>query len=150
MRAYLQGVSNSMDDDDRQRAKFAVAFVDLDGDGVDEAIVYGPNDGHCGTGGCGIGILVRHGARYRLKCSTTIGWPPVGVLRTKHYGWRDITVLAAGGGIRPGYRSVLSFNGSWYPLNPTVPPAKPISGHPVEDVLIERDQSGVNWVKLFP
>ena len=134
-------------------AKFGVGFVDLNGDGVDEAIVYGPEaaaPGWCGTGGCGIGVYVCTGSSYRLKSSTSIGWPPVGVLRTAHYGWRDITIVAAGGGIVPGYRAMLTFNGSRYPFNPTTPPAGPLKGTPSEMVVIQGLDAGIKLLPLYP
>lgn len=122
--------------EERRGAMFMAGFVDLDGDGVDEALVYGGEGGWCGTGGCGIGIFVQQGRGYRLKSSTSIGHLPVGVLSSRHHGWRDITSFQAGGGIRPGYMAVLPFNGSRYPLNPTVPPARPLRGHPPTEVVI--------------
>jgi len=150
VRAYLQSVSGDMSSEERRSARFAVAFVDLNGDGVEEALVYGPADRRCGTGGCGTSVLVSRGSKYRLKCSTTIGWPPVSVLPTKRYGWRDIAVLVPGGGITPGYRAVLSFNGSRYPLNPSVPPANPMKGKTSEEVLIDGAWPEKGWAKLYP
>jgi len=154
LRAVLEKTSNYESDQTRSDAQFAVAFVDLNGDGVDEAVVYGPQssgpDGWCGTGGCGIGIFVRQGRSYRLKSSTSIGWPPVGVLKTSHYGWRDLTVFDAGGGEPHPHSVVLQFNGSRYPYNPTVPPAFPLGKGTSQKVLIRADPSGSRWVTLFP
>jgi hypothetical protein len=154
LRAVLQKASNYESDQTRSDAQFAVAFVDLNGDGVDEAIVYGPqssgSDGWCGTGGCGIGIFVRHGRMYRLKSSTSLGWPPVGVLKSSHYGWRDLTVFDAGGGEPHPHSVVLQFNGSRYPYNPSVPPAFPLKDGGHQEVLIKAEPSGSRWVTLFP
>ena len=47
-------------------------------------------------------------------------------------GWRDLSVLVAGGGIIPGYQAVLQFDGRAYPSNPSM--QKPLSHL--------RDQSG--------
>jgi len=154
LRAVLQKASNYDSNQTRSDAQFAVAFVDLNGDGVGEAIVYGPQssgpDGWCGTGGCGIGIFVRQGRSYRLKSSTSIGWPPVGVLKTRHYGWRDLTVFDAGGGEPHPHSVVLRFNGSRYPDNPTTPPAFPLGERTRQEVLIRAEPSRSRWVTLFP
>jgi hypothetical protein len=152
IRSTLQHALHNVARRDLSDAKFAVAFVDLNGDGVDEAIVYGPeasSAGWCGTGGCGIGVYVRHGSRYRLLSSTSIGWPPVGVLRTKHYGWRDITLLGSGGGISE-HRDVLMYNGSRYPFNPSTPPAKPMIGSPPEQIVMKGYRTGIEFLPLYP
>jgi len=71
-------------------ARFRVAFVDLNADGREDAVVYGPYGPSlsCGTGGCGISIYERRGEAFRLKSSTSIGHLPVGLLRSSHHGWR--------------------------------------------------------------
>jgi len=154
LRAVLQKANDLESEEGRSDARFAVAFVDLNGDNVDEAIVYGPQssgpEGWCGTGGCGIGIFVRHGRTYRLKSSTSIGRPPVGVLKTSHYGWRDLTVFDAGGGEPHPHSVVLQFNGSRYPYNPSVPPTFPLKDGAHQEVLIGARPSGARWVTLFP
>jgi hypothetical protein len=63
---------------------------------------------------------------------------PVEVLKTRHHGWRDISVLVAGGGIRPGYRARLAFDGTRYPSNPSVSPARPLRTGEVGESLIDR------------
>lgn len=148
IRAHLQRGLRNDHEDDLSLSRFGVAFVDLNGDGRDEAIVYGP-DGGCGTGGCGIGVYERRKHGWRLVCSTSIGWGPVGVLRTKHYGWRDITVEVSGGGVDPAYRAVLSFNGSRYPFNPSVPPARPMEGRPAETILIRHYNGDLRMYPLY-
>ena len=47
-----------------------------------------------------------------------------------------------GGGIRPAYEAVLSFNGRFYPTNPTNPPARPAEGGTEGTVLISREDEG--------
>jgi len=55
----------------------------------------------------------------------------------RSHGWRNLIVFVAGGGILPGYYAELRFNGKTYPDNPTIKPAKRISGKPRGAVLIK-------------
>jgi len=119
LRAYLAAPPSNED----KTTRYSAVFVDLNGDGTPEAIVYLTGQTWCGTGGCHLLILTRKAASYRIVTETTITRPPVRVLRRASHGWRDITVWVAGGGIEPPYEAVLRFNGTTYPSNPSVPPA---------------------------
>ena len=100
------------------------AWVDLDDDGSDEAILHVSDDLTCGSGGCDTFILTRADQGYRIVTKLTISWPPIRVFESKTNGWRDLGVLVRGGGIQPGYEAVLKFNGTSYPSNPSlVPPS---------------------------
>jgi len=146
LQRVYEGVADPSDDD-RSNAWIGIAFVDLNGDGVDEAIVFGPvSRDWCGTGGCEIAVYEQRGRRWTLKCSTGVSHDPIGILTTRHFGWRDLAVLVAGGGIVPGYRAVLSYNGKCYPQNASGPPARPMGRGDREAVLI-REQ---DLVRLFP
>ena len=122
VRAFLQ--QYLLDADDKE-ARYLAAFVDLEGVGPRDVIVYFTDQHMCGTGGCSMLILAPRRSSYNVVGSITIAWPPVRVLKTKSHGWHDITVWVQGGGIQPGYEAVLSFDGRIYPNNPTMPPARP-------------------------
>jgi hypothetical protein len=119
-------------------ARFSYALIDLNGDGMREAIVRIVDSQVCGSGGCSMYILRRQGSRYRVVNWTSITRPPIRVLTTRSHGWRDISVFVQGGGIIRGYEARLPFDGKAYPLNPTMPPARrlrqPIGGQ----ILISR------------
>jgi hypothetical protein len=107
--------------------RYLDAFVDLDDDGNDEAIVYlvGPN--WCGSGGCSMLVLTPAPSSpdYRVIVHTTITRTPIRVLQTSSHGWRDVGVWVQGGGIQPGYEAILRHDGKTYPSNPsTVPPTQ--------------------------
>jgi hypothetical protein len=51
------------------------------------------------------------------------------VLETSSHDWRDIGIYVSGGGTLIGYEAVVSFDGKKYPLNPTVPPGRPLKEH---------------------
>jgi hypothetical protein len=124
-----------------------IAWRDLNGDGRDEAIVYIYGGMFTGTGGPGLTILERARSGYRVRGRLSIGWAPVGVLKSRTHGWRDITILAAGGGIIPGYTAVVPFQRSRYYANPTTPAAHALVRGQVAEVLIRREDPGQ---PLFP
>ena len=105
-------------------AVYSVAFVDLNGDGTDEAVARTQSQWLCGTGGCNLLVAARNGETWRLVSNVTITWPPIRLLESKSRGWHDLAVFAAGGGIRPGYEVLLPFDGTSYASNPTVGPAR--------------------------
>lgn len=115
------GTPSSAED---KTAMYFTAFVDLKGDGRQEAIVYLSGAGWCGSGGCTALVLTPQGSSYRIVTKLTVVQLPIRVLMSKSNGWHDLSVQVKGGGnIRP-YEAVLSFNGSTYPRNPTVSPAR--------------------------
>lgn len=120
--------------------RFAVAWVDLNGDGRREAIVY--MLGQCGSGGCPMVVLTPQGNNYRKVSYFTIVQLPVRVLPGIHHGWRDIGVGVHGGGIMRPYIAALRFDGRRYPFNPTVPPAVRVS-RPAGTIVIEVDDEGL-------
>ena len=101
------------------------ARADLNGDGRPEILVYALDRGWCGSGGCTLFVLTPSANFYRLLSRTTITRPPIWLLPGKTKGWHDLGVTVGGGGIRP-HMVRLRFDGRGYPLNPTVPPARPI------------------------
>jgi hypothetical protein len=101
-------------------------FVDLNGDGREEALVHVAGPSMCGTGGCGTYVLTARGPSYEQVSYFSIGRTPIRVLETSSHGWFDIGIWVSGGGIQPGYEAAMSFDGTKYPLNPSVPPARPL------------------------
>jgi len=74
-------------------------------------------------------ILAPEGASsFKVVTKTTITRLPIRVLATKSNGWHDISVVAAGGGVQPGYDAILSFDGKTYPSNPSTSPAGRLEG----------------------
>ena len=104
-------------------SQYMSAFVDLRDDGVEEVVVYLTGTKWCGSGGCTTLILAPKADTYRVITRITITRPPIRVLHTKTNGWHDLAVQVGGGGI-VAHEAGLSFYGTSYPKNPTVPPAK--------------------------
>ena len=119
--------------------RYFQAFVDLNGDGKKEAIVYVTGRLWCGTGGCNTWVLARKGSGWNVVSTTTITRPPIRVLKKTSNGWHSLAVYVVGGGIQPGYEAELPFDGGTYPTNPSVPPAlKTKQGDPGKVVIPDR------------
>jgi hypothetical protein len=123
------------------KTRYSAAFVDLAGDGTQQAIVYLAGRGWCGSGGCVTLVLSRNDSSYALITKITISRPPIRILNTKSNGWKDITVQVAGGGVA-AHEAKLSFNGKAYPNNPSVPPAVPLERNVAGNVVIPYEGEG--------
>jgi len=130
LRTFLQRFDGDL------HGRFIDAFVDLNGDGKSEAVVYLMSNDWCGSGGCTTLVLVRHGQSWKLMTKVTITNPPIRLFTTKSNGWRSIGVWVQGGGIQPGYEAELRFDGKRYPANPSIPPARRLPGNPDGQMLI--------------
>ena len=100
---------------------FDYALVDLNDDGVLDAIVLLTEPRYCGSGGCSMVVLRGTGDGFRVLSSSSITRAPVVVLPEKRHGWRTFTVSVAGGGVKAG-PVLMRFNGARYPNNPTMAP----------------------------
>lgn len=101
------------------------AAVDLNGDGSPEVLVYADAPEYCGSGDCTLYVLTPTARSYRIVTRLTVTRPPVRLLKTSARGWRDLSVVVAGGGVRRPYEARLRFDGRSYPSNPTLLPALP-------------------------
>ena len=142
LKSFLQNELRMPPLDDDKTTKYLAAFVDLNGDGTSEAIVYVTGRTWCGTGGCFMLILARAGTSWRIVTETTITRTPIRVLSTASNGWRNITVWVQGGGIQPGYEAELRFDGKIYPENPSVPPARRLTRKVPGQIILSSSQSG--------
>jgi hypothetical protein len=104
--------------------RYADAFIDLNGDGVEEVVIYLDGRYWCGTGGCVTLVLRRTGESYRVICRAPATRPPIRVLRKRSHGWRTLTAWISGGGILTGYEAELAFDGRRYHIS-AAPPSSP-------------------------
>lgn len=116
--------------------RYADAFIDLNGDGVDEAVVYLAGRDWCGTGGCLTLVLRRAGISYHLVARVAATRPPIRALRERTHSWRTLTAWASGGGIVRGYDAELPFDGTSYPISAAPPSARRLPGNPEGEVVI--------------
>ena len=138
LRAYLQTRFH----DDRENypdARYVAAWADLNADGRPEALVYLLSGAYCGSGGCNLMIFTPEGRSWRQVADMSVTNPPIRLLATSSYGWRDLAVTVAGGGARR-HEALIAFNGRTYPRNPSVLGAlrRPLPGR----VLITDDDRG--------
>ncbi len=122
----MQDHIRQIDPDTNEPTMFSYAFVDLNGDGKDEAIVYLTGHSWCGTGGCQTYVLTRDAASYRFVARVPATRPPVRVLDKVSHGWHSISTLVRGSGMSM-YDGELRFNGQKYPLGER-PPAERVPG----------------------
>ena len=100
---------------------YRFALVDLNGDGVLDAIVLITDRNYCGSGGCNLAILRGIGSTYSYVSGSTISRAPIRVLTESRKGWKSLSVWVSGGGVQPN-NALMQFNGQRYPLNPTLQP----------------------------
>ncbi len=127
--------------------RYVAAFVDLNGDGIPEAVVYLMGQRWCGSGGCTMLVLARDDSSYRVITKIPITRLPIRVLTRASHGWRSLGVRVQGGGIVTGYEAELAFDGATYPENPSTPPARPLAGAVEGGILLSSAQHGES---LYP
>jgi len=115
----------------RAKGPYKLQGVDLDGDGVGEALVLFEGKDWCKSTGCSLAIFKADGRGYKPVFRTVSVKPPVIVSREEHQGWRDL-IVTSGGGRAPTRRVLLRFSGLGYPRNAMLEPEaqsnRPIDG----------------------
>jgi hypothetical protein len=93
--------------------EFKYALVDLDGDGILDAVVYLTGAKWCGSGGCTLRILKGTRAGFSFVSGTLRTFCPILALDSQSHGWKSLAVA-----LRAGGYGVLEFDGKRYPLSP--------------------------------
>lgn len=99
------------------RPEFDYALADLNGDGSVDAVVLLKGSAWCGSGGCTLLILKGKQDGFEFISKSTITSEPIRISPEKSHGWRTLIVYTGGVG-----DVVMRFNGTKYPLNPSVQP----------------------------
>lgn len=143
LKEFLQRYLTLPSLDADKTTRYFDALVDLNGDGVSEAIVYVTGQRWCGSGGCMTLILVRNdSASYSIVSKILITRPPIRVFNKASNGWRNIGVWVQGGGIQPGYEAELRFDGKTYPTNPSIPSARRLTENVGAEVAVPSSPAG--------
>lgn len=103
---------------------FFSSYIDLNGDGVQDAVAILAGQYWCGTGGCTMLVFKGQATAFSLVSRSTLIRPPITASETKTNGWRDLIVEVRGGGATPK-KVALKFDGKKYPLNPSLQPSIP-------------------------
>lgn len=103
--------------------EFRYALVDLNGDGIKDAIVYFTQQQYCGSGGCIMEIYRGTKTGFEFLSGTLRVSRPILILAASAHGWRSLAIR-----LREGGSGVLNFNGRRYPPSPPdghpAPPSK--------------------------
>ena len=115
-RGLRRSLQNYVDgrDSRHEKTRIAVAFVDLNGDRQQEALVYVMGRQRCGTGGCSLWILRRVRRGWRMVGQTATVNAPIRVLDSRSHGWRDIGLIERFNAYRR-YEAIWSYSGGRYP-----------------------------------
>jgi hypothetical protein len=113
----------------QETMRITVVSVKTEDKAGEEEVVYISGQGWCGvTGGCNMLIVELFQASFKVIGDVTIVQLPIYLLPSMENGHPDIGVWVAGGGGPDGNAAVLSFDGTSYPGNPSMPPARPVKG----------------------
>ena len=132
LNAYLK----SIDSDSVPEDGYDLSFVDLNKDGIMEAIaLMNGKTGWVGSGGATMFVFKGSEDAYQFISRNTITRKPIYVRHKKNNGWCDLVVYNSGGGAKPSNR-LMVFDGNGYPLNPSVQPEATIIN---SDVMVMSD-----------
>jgi hypothetical protein len=96
---------------------FRYALVDLNGDGLDDAVVFITAPEYCGSGGCTMEVFRGTAKGFAFVSGSTVTSLPIRVSTEVTNGWRSPFVSSKRRG-----DVILAFDGHGYPLNPSVQP----------------------------
>jgi hypothetical protein len=122
--AALQAYAAKTGDDLKTFEPRQTALVDLNGDGIKDALVLLQGPFWYGTGGCTLLIFKGVKDGFKFVSSSSLIREPLLVSNARTRGWRDLVVDVSGGGL-PAKKVALKFNGREYSPNPSVLPALP-------------------------
>lgn len=115
VRAYVQPFDGTW-----SMASARVAWIDLNGDGLDDAIVYVEDPDWCGSGGCTVLVFERMNSAdavemgtFRPAAEVALVQTPIYVSQRRTNQWRDLIVRDERGDVR-----AIRFTGETYPHSP--------------------------------
>jgi hypothetical protein len=96
------------------------ALVDLDGDGLPDAVVLVLDRAYCGSDGCTLEVFRGTTDGFSFVSGSTLCRAPIRVTRETSHGWRTLIVATKRGG-----DVLMRFDGRRYPLDPSLQPKAP-------------------------
>jgi hypothetical protein len=101
--------------------EFDFALVDLNGDGIVDAIVSFKGPENCGSGGCNLEIFRGTKQGFEFVSGSTISREPIYIFAEKRSGWHSFSVSVGGGGAK-ACNALMRFGAGKYPPNPSMTP----------------------------
>jgi hypothetical protein len=96
---------------------YSSALIDLNDDNIEDAIVLFDAPGECGSDGCSMEVYRGTKMGFDFVSSSTITFRPIRIASDRRYGWKTLVVVSGGTGT-----VLLRFNGSRYPMYPSLQP----------------------------
>lgn len=142
LKTFLRGYLNSGRVGPDRTTRIVAANLSSRGETSGETLVYVSGERWCGSGGCTLLILESKESSFKVLGRIPIVQLPVRLLPSTNRGLPDIGVRVQGGGLQAGYEAVLSFNGTEYPRNPSLPPARRLAENEGK-VMITKTDTGI-------
>lgn len=101
----------------RQVVRWHHAMVDLNGDGIDDAVALLLDPDWCGSGGCTLLVLRGSKRGYSVLSSSSVTDAPIRLSPIKVGGWKTLIVHSRGRG-----EVLMRFDGKRYPGSPSLLP----------------------------
>ncbi|MGB3510536.1 MAG: hypothetical protein WBA93_15130 [Microcoleaceae cyanobacterium] len=132
LNSYLQELGVNLETGQTYKTE----YIDLNNDGIKDALVLINIPDWCGTGGCSLFVFQGGKEKFQFVSQSSLINQPFTVNETQTNGWRDLVVEVSGGGAKP-QTVALKFDGKVYPSNPSL--ESPIT-----------PENSVEGVKVFP
>lgn len=142
LKHFLKGYLISQSGGPDKTTRITAVSVKAEGGATEEQLVYVSGQRWCGSGGCTLLILEPTQSSFRVLGRVTIVRLPIRLLPSSESGHPDIAVRVQGGGVQIGYESVLSFKGTAYPNNPSIPPSRRVKKN-VGRTIIATEDNGI-------
>ncbi len=97
--------------------KHRYALVDLDGDGIPDAVILVTDRAYCGSDGCTLEIFRGTVDGFTFVSGSTLTLEPIRLSREASHGWRTLIVATRHRG-----NVLMRFDGRRYPLSPSMQP----------------------------
>jgi hypothetical protein len=101
----------------RQVVRMRHVLADLNGDGIDDAVVLLRDPDWSGTGGCTLLVLRGDKRGYSVVSASSVTELPIRIAPERAHGWKTLIVHSAGRG-----DVLMRFDGKRYPANPSLLP----------------------------
>lgn len=107
---------------EQAKIDYQVNWVDLNNDGIDEALVLLQGMEWCGSGGCTFLVLAGQPEKdgvlsYNIVSQSTVTRAPIRVSEIENQGWKNLIVHSG------SEDKLLVFDGKRYPPNPSLEPS---------------------------